>query len=71
LAIDKYQPTGLRKELEMEKYFVFSFRDDRGGGTFYALAHTAQEAEKRLRSFLHRKRPFRKYTITLEQELPA
>ena len=55
----------------MEKYFVFSFRDDRGGGTFYALAHTAQEAEKRLRSFLHRKRPFRQYTITLEQELPA
>ena len=55
----------------MPKYFVFTFRDDRGGGTFYALADTAQEAERRLRSFLNRKRPFRRFTITLEQELPA
>lgn len=53
------------------KYYVFSYRDARGGGTFYGLAATAEEAERRLRSFLHRKRPFRKYTITLEQELPA
>jgi len=55
----------------MEKYFVFSFRDAKGGGTWYGLAASAAEAERRLRSWLNRKRPFRRYTITLEQELPA
>lgn len=53
------------------KCFVFSYRDARGGGRFYGMATTAEEAERRLRSFLRRKRPARKYIITLEQELPA
>lgn len=70
MAIGTRIDFGFRKEFKM-KYFVFSYRDARGGGTFYGLAATAEEAERRLRSFLHRKRPFRKYTITLEQELPA
>ena len=55
----------------MPHYYVFSYRDARGGGTFHALALTASEAEQRLRRWLNRKRPFRRYTITLEQELPA
>ena len=51
--------------------YVFSYRDARGGGTFYGLAPTAEEAERRLRSFLRWKRPARRFIITLEQELPA
>lgn len=53
------------------KYFVFAYRDSRGGGTYHSLAKDAQEAEKRLRSFLNRKRPFRKYAITLESVMPV
>ena len=61
---------GFRKEIKMTCY-VFSYRDARGGGTFYGLAPTAEESERRLRSFLRWKRPARRFIITLEQELPA
>lgn len=52
-------------------YFVFSYRDHKGGGTFHALASTTEEAERRLRRWLNRKRPYRKYTITLIETVPV
>lgn len=53
------------------KYYVFTYRDNAGGGRRWILAENQQEATKRLKQFLNRFHPFRKYKITLENVTPA
>lgn len=53
------------------KYYVFFYRDNAGGGRRYILAENAREAWKKLRRFLNEYHPYRRYSIRLEQVLPA
>lgn len=53
------------------KYYVFFYYDNAGGGRRYILASDEKDARKRLKRFLHNYHPFRKYTIQLEQVMPA
>lgn len=54
-----------RKDKEM-KYYIFTYRDNAGGGRRYILAASKTEAFKRLKAFLNEHHPFRKYKIELE-----
>ena len=53
------------------KYYVYTYRDNAGGGKRNILAASEKEANKRLRQFLNQYHPFRKYHIELEQVLPG
>lgn len=54
-----------------EKYYVYTYWDGVGGGKRWILATSEKEARKRLRQFLNRYHPFRKYSIQLENVTPA
>lgn len=53
------------------KYYVFTYWDNAGGGRRWILAKNQQEATKRLKQFLNRFHPFRKYRIYLENVMSA
>lgn len=53
------------------KYYVFTYRDNAGGGKREILAENANEAYKRLKQFLNEYHPFRKYQIELDRVIPA
>ena len=53
------------------KYYIFTYRDNAGGGKRWILAENEKNALKRLKKFLHEYHPFRKFYIELEQIMPA
>ena len=53
------------------KYYVYSYRDNAGGGKREILAENIEEALKKLKRFLNEYHPFRKYQIELEQIIPV
>ena len=53
------------------KYYVFLYWDRKGSGRHYILADNEQSARKKLRQFLNHHHPFRRYSIRLEQVMPA
>lgn len=57
----------------MERYYVFSYRDNCGGGRRYILAQTKKDALRKLRAFLKKHHPDRKYRIEFDEriEVPA
>lgn len=52
------------------KYYIFTYRDNAGGGRRYIIAASKAEAFKRLKAFLNEYHPFRKYKIELENVMP-
>ena len=48
------------------KYYIFTYRDNAGGGRRWIFAASKAEALKRLKAFLNQYHPFRKYKIELE-----
>ena len=52
------------------KTYVFTYKDNAGGGRRYIWAADEKEALKRLKRFLSQYHRTRKYTIELEQVLP-
>ena len=49
------------------KTFVFTYRDNAGGGRRYIWASDEKAALKRLKRFLNQYHPYRKYIIELER----
>ena len=52
------------------KHYVFIYWSRRHYGKHYFLAADEEAARKMLRKWLHKKHPFQKFTVKLEQVLP-
>lgn len=55
------------KESVDMKYYVFSYWDEKGGGTMNILEHDEKKAMKKLKQYLNKYHPFRKFQIKLDQ----
>ncbi len=53
------------------KYFVLTWYTKRHSGIWNAIAADRQEAESRLRRWLHTRYPGQRITVTLTATLPA
>lgn len=53
------------------KYFVLTWKTHRHSGIWNALAADRQEAESRLRRWLHSRYPGQRVTVQLDSILPA
>lgn len=53
------------------KYFILTWKTHRHSGIWNALAADRQEAESRLRRWLHSRYPGQRVTVRLDSTLPA
>lgn len=55
----------------MERYYVFTYRDNCGGGKRYILADSKRDALQKLKAFLEKHHPNKEYQIELYQTFDA
>ena len=55
----------------MQKYYILTWKTRRHSGTWHSLAPDVDEAERRLRRWLHSRYPGQRAIVTLASTLPA